>query len=146
MLDELFQQNDSNIRIFWNMKALKPLIIVFPLPIAEECPLTKTDTVLCIKHQSDSQAKISRKSTSSANSFFLSSSNNFASSSLASDIFLNVSSTVFLHLAFLKERKKSSEYFRNIYLPHTTKKISNIVFFIDVVGLNPGLKYPKIRP
>ena len=46
MLDELFQQNDSNIRIFWNMKALKPLIIVFPLPIAEECPLTQTDAVL----------------------------------------------------------------------------------------------------
>ena len=145
MLDEIFQQSDSNFSILWNMKAQKPLIIVFPLPIAEECPLNK-NWYCAIKHQSDSQAKISRKSTSSANSFFLSSSNNFASSSLASDIFLNVSSTVFLHLAFLKERKKSSEYFRNIYLPHTTKKISNIVFFIDVVGLNPGLKYPKIRP
>ena len=45
MLDEIFQQNDSNIRILWNMKALKPLIIVFPL-IAEECPLTQTDAVL----------------------------------------------------------------------------------------------------
>ena len=46
MLDEIFQQGDSNFSILWNMKALKPLIIVFPLPIAEECPLTKTDTVL----------------------------------------------------------------------------------------------------